>query len=91
MVAQIFRRSSLDQGFRSDYGVGMENKNEALKALIEEVGGATQLAAVCGVTEGAVRHWQREGRVSNLAARLLAHLYPKHSIEQLTNKDKAEE
>ena len=55
MVAQIFRRSSLDQGFRSYYGVGMENKNEALKALIEEVGGATQLAAVCGVTEGAVR------------------------------------
>ena len=65
----------------------MEQKNKALQALIEHVGGTTQLAAVCGVTEGAVRHWSREGRVSNLAARLLAYLYPGYTIEDLTKKD----
>lgn len=72
---------------RRCYGATMENNNKALAAIIEEVGGITQLAAVCGVTEGAVRHWQRIGRVSNVAARLLAHLYPAHALDALTSKD----
>lgn len=63
------------------------NNNEALDALIERVGGVTQLAAVCGLTEGAVRSWQREGRVSPVAARLLSHLYPEYTTDALMKRD----
>jgi DNA-binding transcriptional regulator YdaS (Cro superfamily) len=47
---------------------------EYLDQVLEIVGGATALAAACGLTEGAVRYWIEHGRVASpTAARFLEH------------------
>lgn len=61
-----------------------ETKNEVLVSLIQEAGGTTQLAAACGVTDSAVRHWVRKGRVPRTAALLLHTLYPSYAVADLT-------
>lgn len=61
-----------------------ETKNEVLVSLIKEAGGTTQLAAACGVTDSAVRHWVRKGRVPRTAALLLHTLYPGYAVADLT-------
>ena len=60
-----------------------EAKNEVLVALIGQAGGVTQVAASCGVTESAVRHWVRKGRVPKTAAYLLQTLYPSYAAADL--------
>lgn len=62
------------------------SKNEVLAALVTELGGVTKLASTCGVTESAVRHWIRKGRVPTTAAYLLHVLYPGYAITDLTGK-----
>lgn len=52
-------------GLMADYP-----SNQALAMLIEQEG-VTGLAALCGVTEGTVRNWRKNGRVTGAAARLL--------------------
>ena len=43
-----------------------------LDRVLEKVGGATALAAACGLTDGAVRYWVKHGRVTSApAARFL--------------------
>jgi hypothetical protein len=63
-----------------------EPKNPVLSELVQELGGVTQVAAVCGVTESAVRHWMRKGRVPKTAAYLLHTLYPRFAAADLTSK-----
>jgi hypothetical protein len=61
-----------------------DTKNEVLTGLIKEAGGTTQVAARCGVTDSAVRHWVRKGRVPRTAALLLHTLYPSYAVADLT-------
>lgn len=63
-----------------------EPKNPVLSELVSELGGVTQVAAACGVTESAVRHWIRKGRVPRTAAFLLHTLYPSYAAADLTGK-----
>ena len=50
----------------------MTKTSETLDRVLKEVGGITPLAAACGLTDGAVRYWVRQGRVTNpTAARFL--------------------
>jgi hypothetical protein len=63
-----------------------EPKNPVLTELVAELGGVTQVAAKTGVTESAVRHWIRKGRVPNTAAYLLHTLYPRYAAADLTGK-----
>ena len=60
-----------------------EPKNQVLAELIGSAGGVTQVAAACGVTESAVRHWVRKGRVPKTAAYLLQTLYPSYAAADL--------
>lgn len=61
-------------------------KNPVLTKLVDELGGVTQVAVKTGVTESAVRHWIRKGRVPNTAAYLLHTLYPSYAAADLTGK-----
>lgn len=63
-----------------------ETKNQVLTDLLKEAGGTTQVAAACGVTESAVRHWIRKGKVPTTAALLLHTLYPSYAVADLTTK-----
>ncbi|MGA0397207.1 MAG: Cro/CI family transcriptional regulator [Ilumatobacteraceae bacterium] len=68
-----------------------DQQDNAVKALIESMGGTTQAAAMCGVTEGAVRHWVRKGRVPKTAALLIERLNPAWEAVILSADVKAEE
>lgn len=46
--------------------------DEALEIIIDRVGGVTSLAAAVGLTEGAVRYWQRNGKVPKQSAVVVA-------------------
>ena len=71
-------------------GMDTAQQNEKLTALIKHVGGVTSMAHIAGVTEGAVRHWQRKGGVPRTVALLLSHLYPAYETDDLQVKDAAE-
>lgn len=64
----------------------MDTTNETLAGLIRDQGGVTSVAAACGVTESAVRHWIRKGKVPATAAILLHTLYPSYAVADLTQK-----
>lgn len=63
-----------------------EPTNTVLQQLVEDLGGVTKVAATCGVTDSAVRHWIRKGRVPTTAAYLLHTLYPSYAVADLTVK-----
>lgn len=63
-----------------------EPKNPTLAQMVSDLGGVTKVAAQCGVTESAVRHWMRKGRVPTTAAYLLHTLHPQYSSEELIGK-----
>jgi hypothetical protein len=53
----------------------MTKTSKTLDRVLKEVGGITPLAAACGLTDGAVRYWVRQGRVTNPAAARFLELY----------------
>lgn len=64
----------------------MDTTNDTLAQLLKHAGGVTVVAAACGVTESAVRHWVRKGKVPSTAAILLHSLYPSYAVADLTQK-----
>lgn len=84
-MAQDFSQSRVASGFLAGYVARMtDTKNAVLADLLKEAGGTTQVAAACGVTDSAVRHWVRKGRVPRTAALLLHTLYPNYAVADLT-------
>ena len=66
----------LDTFFARPYPLGMNihkaAPDEALDIIIKKAGGVTSLAAALGLTEGAIRYWQKKGAVPRGAARLVS-------------------
>lgn len=70
--------------FPPRYKAGMEaSTNTVLSQVIEHLGGVTQVAHTCGVTESAVRHWVRKARVPKTAAYLIQALHPQFEAKDL--------
>lgn len=61
-------------------------QNTVLSECIKGVGGFTSMAHACGVTESAVRHWVRKGRMPKTAALLIQSLHPQWNAEDLIGK-----